>query len=148
MSDHGFTRRAALGAAGVVAVGAVAGYAAGRNTDAAKAAAAADAGDDGYGTPPRGGAPRRLAAVADVPDGGGLIVGKVVITRSGSQVRAFSAVCTHQGCRVNKVSDGRIDCPCHGSVFDAATGAVVTGPASTALPRVAITVRDGEVFGP
>jgi Rieske Fe-S protein len=75
-----------------------------------------------------------------------VIVGDVVLTRSGSQVKAFSAVCTHQGCQVNKVADGKIDCPCHGSVFDASTGAVVAGPAPSPLPPVAVEVRSGEVF--
>jgi Rieske Fe-S protein len=55
-------------------------------------------------------------------------------------------VCTHQGCKVDKVSGGRIDCPCHGSQFDASTGKVVGGPAPTPLPAVQVTVRDGEVF--
>jgi Rieske Fe-S protein len=77
-----------------------------------------------------------------------VIVGNVVVTKSGSQVHAFSSTCTHQGCQVNKVSGGRIDCPCHGSVFDASTGAVVAGPAPSPLPPVAVTVRNGEVFGP
>ena len=147
MSDEGISRRTALGAAGVVAAGAVAGYVAGRNTDAAKALSPATSGG-GYGTPgsPGGNANHPLAAVADIPDGGGVIVGNVVVTRTGSQVRAFSAVCTHQGCQVNKVSDGKIDCPCHGSVFSASTGAVVAGPAPSPLPPVAISVRNGEVF--
>jgi Rieske Fe-S protein len=148
MSDQGLTRRSALGAAGVAAAGVVAGYAAGRNTDAAKATPPAATGG-GYGSPggaPAGTANRALAAVADIPDGGGVIVGDVVLTRSGSQVKAFSAVCTHQGCQVNKVAAGKIDCPCHGSVFDASTGAVVAGPAPSPLPPVAIEVRSGEVF--
>jgi Rieske Fe-S protein len=75
-----------------------------------------------------------------------VIKGDVVLTRSGSTVHGFSATCTHQGCTVNQVSDGTIDCPCHGSKFDAATGAVVTGPAPAPLPPVRVTVRNGEVF--
>ena len=98
-------------------------------------------------TTPRG-AGKALATVADIPDGGGLILSQpaVVVTRSGAQVHAFSSVCTHQGCRVDKVSNGTIDCPCHGSVFDAATGKVLAGPAPSPLPAVAVTVRDGQVF--
>jgi Rieske Fe-S protein len=147
MTDEGLTRRSALGAAGVVVAGAIAGYAAARNSDAAKrieqVSAPGYAGGGGSSGKP---ANHLLAAVADIPDGGGLIVGKVVVTRSGARIRAFSAVCTHQGCQVNKVSDGRIDCPCHGSVFDATTGAVVAGPAPSPLPPIPIEVRDGKVF--
>jgi Rieske Fe-S protein len=47
---------------------------------------------------------------------------------------------------VDAVADGRIDCPCHGSSFDAATGAVRHGPAARPLPSVAVTVRAGKVF--
>jgi Rieske Fe-S protein len=148
MSEGEITRRSAVGAAGLVAAGAVVGYVSGRNTDAAKALQPTSAGG-GYGggnSPAAGKATHPLVAVADVPDGGGVIVDGVVVTRAGAKLRAFSAVCTHQGCTVNRVSDGKIDCPCHGSVFDASTGAVVAGPAPSPLPPVAISVRNGEVF--
>lgn len=88
-----------------------------------------------------------LAAVADVPDGGDLVLEDedVVLTRSGDTVHAFSATCTHQGCTVGDVRDGAIRCPCHGSAFDPATGAVVNGPAQDPLPRVEVVVQDGQV---
>src|SRR5439155_3475 len=47
MSESGLTRRSALAAAGVAGVGAVAGYAAGRKTDAAQASPPASTGDVG-----------------------------------------------------------------------------------------------------
>jgi Rieske Fe-S protein len=146
MSEDGLSRRSALTAAGVLVVGGVAGYAAGRSTDAADPPGASGGGDS-YGQAP-GGAGQALAKLSDIPDGGGVIIGDpaVVITRTGSDVRAFSSVCTHQGCQVNHVGDGKIDCPCHGSSFDAATGKVVAGPAPTPLPAVQVTVRNGEVF--
>jgi Rieske Fe-S protein len=61
-------------------------------------------------------------------------------------VRAFSATCPHQGCPVSTVANGTIDCPCHGSRFDAKTGAVVAGPAPRGLTPVAVVVRDGGVY--
>jgi Rieske Fe-S protein len=149
MSEQPISRRAVLGAAGVVAVGGVAGYAAGRNTDAADASSGSAYGGGGgaYGTPTGSAGDRPLAKLADIPDGGGVIVGDYVLIRSGSRVHAFSATCPHQGCRVNKISDGKIDCPCHGSVFNATNGAVVAGPAPSGLPPRPVTVRNGEVLG-
>jgi Rieske Fe-S protein len=90
-----------------------------------------------------------LARVAQVPSGGGLAVGsaKVVLVRGpDDSVHGLSAICTHQGCLVSSVVNGVIACPCHGSRFDARTGAVVAGPATSPLPSVAVVVRDGTVY--
>jgi Rieske Fe-S protein len=145
------SRRSVLNGSLVVAAGAVVGYLVTRSSSAVDAAAAAGA--NGYGPaggtgPAGGGGDSPLAEVADLPDGGGLVLGDqhVVLVREGDQVHGLSATCTHQGCTVSGVADGRITCPCHGSVFDAATGAVVTGPASTPLPAVPVEVRAGAVY--
>jgi Rieske Fe-S protein len=90
-----------------------------------------------------------LASVDDIPSGGGLVLddAKVVLTKADDgTVHAFSSICTHQGCPVSEVAEGRIICPCHGSQFEADTGEVAEGPASRSLPSVAVAVRDGEVF--
>src|SRR5829696_8895368 len=58
---------------------------------------------------------------------------------------AYSAVCTHQACRV-AYKDGKLACPCHGSVFDPANGAsVVAGPAQRPLPEIPVKAEGGEV---
>jgi nitrite reductase/ring-hydroxylating ferredoxin subunit len=58
---------------------------------------------------------------------------------------AYSAVCTHQACTV-AYKDGKLACPCHGSVFDPANGAsVVTGPAQRPLPEIPVKAEGGEV---
>jgi Rieske Fe-S protein len=140
----GVTRRSVLTGTATAIVGGVLGFVVARNSAAAKArestTEANSYGDDG------GASGTELATVAAIPDGGGVILDKVVLTRSGEEVHAFSAVCTHQGCLVNRVAARAIDCPCHGSRFDATTGQVLNGPASSPLPKVAITVRDGKVY--
>jgi Rieske Fe-S protein len=135
------TRRSALTAAAVAVAGAIAGFVWGRNSDAAKSTAPASAGG-GYGSS----SGRLLVPLANVPDGGGVIRSGVVVTRAGSSVHAFSARCTHLGCTVNAVKQGKIFCPCHGSVFDANTGAVLQSPATAPLARVGVTVKDGGVY--
>jgi Rieske Fe-S protein len=85
-----------------------------------------------------------LTTTAEVPEGGGKIINarKIVVTQpQAGTFNAFSAVCTHQGCLVSTVSDGTIDCPCHGSKFSVSDGSVVHGPATAPLPPVAIKVE-------
>jgi Rieske Fe-S protein len=80
---------------------------------------------------------------AEIPVGGGKVFDalKVVVTQpTAGDFKAFSAVCTHQGCTVNNVSNGVIMCPCHGSQYDIATGAVRQGPATKPLPAKSVTV--------
>jgi Rieske Fe-S protein len=147
MSELVLTRRSALWGSLVAVVGGVSGYLIARNSAAARATAGTTAANAYGPSTQRGGA--LLAPVDGVPVGGGLILDNpaIVLTRtSGNDVHAFSAVCTHQGCTVNKVAGGTIDCPCHGSRFDAATGAVVRGPAARPLPAVTVTVRGGNVY--
>ncbi|MFE2014912.1 Rieske (2Fe-2S) protein [Streptomyces sp. NPDC059491] len=89
-----------------------------------------------------------LATTAEIPVGGGKVFDeeKVVVTQpTAGEFKAFSAVCTHQGCLVNKVADGTIDCPCHGSKFRVADGSVAAGPAPRPLPAEQITVSGGSI---
>jgi Rieske Fe-S protein len=90
-----------------------------------------------------------LGATSDIPVGGGAIysTAKVVVTQPASgQYKAFSAVCTHVGCLVSKVTSGTIDCPCHGSEFKITNGAVVAGPAPSPLPARQIKIVDDQVI--
>ena len=89
------------------------------------------------------GAVKEAISKVTIPVGGGKIFAdqKIVVTQpTAGNFKAFSAVCTHQGCIVADVSGGTINCGCHGSAFDAATGAVKQGPATQPLPEKKVTV--------
>ena len=90
-----------------------------------------------------------LATTSEIPVGSGKIFTseKVVVTQPNSgDFKAFSAVCTHMGCIVSTISNGTIDCPCHGSQYSISTGAVVGGPAPSPLPAQAIKVTGSNIF--
>lgn len=86
----------------------------------------------------------QVIKAAEIPVGGGKVfeaISTVVTQPTAGEYKAFSSVCTHQGCQVGGVSNGVITCPCHGSQFDAATGAVKQGPATQPLPEKSVTVN-------
>ena len=90
-----------------------------------------------------------VAALADVPVGGSIdatINGEAALVSqpTAGQVAAFSAICTHQGCVV-AAAGNEFHCPCHGSIYDAATGEVVTGPAIDPLPEIAVAVSGDRI---
>ncbi|MFI1931581.1 Rieske (2Fe-2S) protein [Streptomyces sp. NPDC020330] len=89
-----------------------------------------------------------LARAEDIPVGGGTVIKerKVVVTQpEEGEFRAFSAVCTHASCLVSTVSDGTINCPCHGSKYSITDAAVEAGPATRPLPAERITVSGGAI---
>jgi Rieske Fe-S protein len=148
VSLNDVSRRSVLRGSALAVAGGVAGYLVARQSDAA-GAKTATAGANGYGpatSTPTGN--NVLTTVSAVPAGGGVVLSKsgVVVTKdAGGTVHAFSATCTHQGCTVSSVSGGTINCPCHGSRFNADTGAVVQGPATRPLPTVAVTVQGDQI---
>ena len=96
-----------------------------------------------------GNAAGALAKTSQIPVGSGMIFTsqQVVVTQPTSgEFKAFSAVCTHMGCIVNQISDGTIDCPCHGSQYSIKTGDVVAGPAPMPLPAKQIKVTGDSIF--
>ena len=89
-----------------------------------------------------------LASASSIPVGGGTVFADkdVVVTQpTAGEYKAFSATCTHQGCKVKSVADGVIVCPCHGSKFAIADGSVASGPAKSPLPEKSVTVEGGSI---
>lgn len=81
-----------------------------------------------------------LASTTEVPVGGGIILPdqQVVLTQPAKgEFKAFTAICTHQGCTVNAVTAGKIVCPCHGSEFSIKDGANLIGPAGQPAGSIA-----------
>jgi Rieske Fe-S protein len=112
-------------------------------TTSAPAATGGASGSAGGGGSTSAAAPAALATTAQVPVDGGKILAdkKIVITQpAAGTFKAFTAVCTHQGCTVGSISGGAIHCPCHGSAFSIKDGSVVNGPAASPLAPVAIKV--------
>lgn len=70
----------------------------------------------------------------------------VVLTRTPSGVAAFSRICTHQGSLVAANGAGQLECPSHGAVFNASTGAVIEGPATRPLTQFRAVERGGSIY--
>jgi Rieske Fe-S protein len=90
-----------------------------------------------------------IGRVGQVPVGGGMVFSKhkVVVTQpKKGEFRAFSAICTHMGCTVDKVAHGTIDCPCHGSKYSIADAKVVAGPAPRPLPGKKVKIKGGKIW--
>ncbi|MCX5260885.1 Rieske (2Fe-2S) protein [Streptomyces canus] len=89
-----------------------------------------------------------LAKTSEIPVGGGKIFKdeKVVVTQpKEGEFKAFSDICTHQGCQVTSVSGGTINCPCHGSKFNITDGSVANPPANKPLPEKQIKVSGDSI---
>jgi nitrite reductase/ring-hydroxylating ferredoxin subunit len=97
---------------------------------------------------PSSGSSRAPIGLDEIPVGGAKIfaaAGLVLVQPERGRVRAFSNVCTHQGCAVEEIAGGTINCRCHGSKFSAADGSVVAGPARRPLAEVPVTVENNTV---
>ena len=138
-------RRRALAGSAALAVGAPVLAACGSDGSTAVDSGTSE-GTGGSGGSGGSGSGESLASATDVPVGGCFVVqdAKVVVTQpTEGDFKAFTAVCTHQGCLVETSTEGDIPCPCHSSKFSLEDGSPVSGPATSALAPVEITV-DGD----
>lgn len=64
---------------------------------------------------------------------------------AGGVVTAHSVICTHQGCTVGEAGKN-LACPCHGSLFNGESGAVINGPAERALTTYKVAEANNEIY--
>ncbi|HEY1479389.1 MAG TPA: Rieske (2Fe-2S) protein [Gaiellales bacterium] len=88
----------------------------------------------------------------DAPDGalqGVRVAGyDLVFLHVDGELRAYEDECPHVGCRLSEdgeLVDGVLICNCHGAEFEAATGALLEGPAETPLEIHAVRIVEGRV---
>ena len=148
----GLSRRAVVAGVGGVAAAGLLTACGGGSTATAPATTAAAEPAPSASTPssaPSASSGTELTSTSDVPVGGGTVFAEqdVVVTQpTAGDFKAFSATCTHQGCKVKSVADGVIVCPCHGSKFAIADGAVTAGPAKSPLPEKTISVEGDSIL--
>jgi Rieske Fe-S protein len=88
-------------------------------------------------------------ATSKVPVGSGVILENanyVVTQPSKGKYKAFSKICTHQGCPVASVANGVIHCNCHGSEYSIKDGSVTNPPAPKPLAEAKTAVFEGKVY--
>ncbi|MDN5917104.1 MAG: Rieske (2Fe-2S) protein [Pseudonocardia sp.] len=153
MTTTDLTRRAVLAGAGALCATCATGcatYGHGNEGPAPAPTGAAPAPD----APPAAPAPapvaeeQGLAATSEIPVGSGMVLadqGVVITQPAAGEFKAFGVVCPHQGCQVDKVTDGAISCPCHGSTFALTDGAPTAGPATSPLEPRQVRVTGGHV---
>ena len=74
---------------------------------------------------------------------------RISVARVNDRLYAFDdlCTCTHESCPLSGglLTGTTIVCQCHGSRFDIATGAVISGPATKALNVYEVQEADGNI---
>jgi thiosulfate dehydrogenase [quinone] large subunit len=106
----------------------------------------------GAGTSPASGSEIGLASAIPVGDALAFTdqtqgIPAYCVHKSAGEFVAFSAICTHAGCTVGfDRSATEFVCPCHGSIYNALTGAVIQGPAPLPLPKIGVKLANGTLY--
>ena len=69
----------------------------------------------------------------------------IALFLTGGVVTAHSVICTHQGCIVAELGKN-LACPCHGSLYNGESGAVINGPAQLPLQSYKVAQVNEEIY--
>jgi Rieske Fe-S protein len=89
-----------------------------------------------------------LAKTSEVPVGGAKIftAEQVMVSQpTQGDFKAFSTICTHNGCPITELKGAEIECGCHHSRFATKDGSVTHGPANRPLQELKVTVKGDEI---
>lgn len=72
---------------------------------------------------------------------------QIAVARVNGSLLAFADVCTHRECTLStgEIDGTTIECECHGSVFDMATGQVLEGPATEPIETYPVADDGGDL---
>jgi nitrite reductase/ring-hydroxylating ferredoxin subunit len=72
----------------------------------------------------------------------------ILLVNVDGEYHAIGNKCTHRGCKLSKGAlDGdTVKCPCHKSVFNVKTGAVLHGPSSKPEPKYTVKVEEEQIL--
>ena len=96
---------------------------------------------------------QRIAVAEEIPVGGVKLFAyptaedPCILIRTGdASYVAYSQKCTHLSCAVYYAKEqNRLECPCHKGFFSVSDGSVIQGPPQRALPRIALSLNNGEI---
>jgi 3-phenylpropionate/trans-cinnamate dioxygenase ferredoxin subunit len=72
---------------------------------------------------------------------------RITLANVAGTIFAVDDTCTHRGCSLGdgKLDGSTVECACHGSRFDVASGAVVRGPAEDPLRSYPVHIANGDI---
>jgi nitrite reductase/ring-hydroxylating ferredoxin subunit len=94
----------------------------------------------------------RVAALEEIPENGmrrfvSAEGAPVLLIRMGSNVYGIGSTCSHDGGPLHEgtLRKNVVQCPWHGARFNVKSGRVLTGPATSNVPRYDVRIRDGQI---
>jgi len=67
-----------------------------------------------------------------------------IILKENDRIKIFSSRCSHLGCKINKIENNKLVCPCHGSRYNL-SGQVLKGPAQNSLKMLKFIVEKNRI---